>query len=162
MRENRPRHKNREADRQHNKKRSVGSGGVGRGTRRAKGQKVITEPKYNYIIGIGNTSDWEAGRGSLYYIEGRDGKKYLPLFTTPEKVQGFIEANFNQPMAHMSMLESVGLSHARPLTKGRVIIMPVDDKGVARAALIMDADYLVRDPRPGRHQEVMRLPKEDA
>ncbi len=123
---------------------------------------MTTETKYNYIIGIWNTSDWYEGRGSLLYIEGRDGKKYLPLFTTREKVEGFIEANFNQPMAQMSMLESVGLSHARPLTEGRFIIMPVDEKGVARAALIMDADFLLRDPRPGNQQEILRLPKEAA
>ena len=123
---------------------------------------MATETKYHYIIGTGNTNDWDEGRGSLYYMESRDGKKYLPLFTTPEKVQRFIEANFNQPMAHMSMLESAGLSHARPLTEGRFIIMPVDEKGVERAALIMDADFLLRDPRPGNQQEILRLPKEAA
>jgi len=30
---------------------------------------------------------------------------------------------------------------------------------VARAALIADVDYLIRDPRPGDQQEILRVPK---
>ena len=39
-----------------------------------------------HLIGVGNSEDWAAGRGSLYYIEDNNGEKCLPVFTTPERV----------------------------------------------------------------------------
>ena len=57
------------------------------------------------------------------------------------------------------MLESVGVAHAQPLTEGRFVIMPLDTDGVAMAAATVDADYLVRDLRPGAQQEVLRFNK---
>jgi hypothetical protein len=38
-----------------------------------------------HLIGVGTSEDWAAGRGSLYYIEDKNGEKCLPLFTTPER-----------------------------------------------------------------------------
>ena len=43
--------------------------------------------------------------------------------------------------------------------EGRFVIMPLKTTGVAKAALIADVDYLIRDPRPGDQQEILRLPK---
>jgi hypothetical protein len=59
----------------------------------------------------------------------------------------------------MQMLESIGVSHAPPLTEGRFVIMPLGYEQVAEAALTIEADYLVRDIRPGPNQEIMRVPK---
>ncbi len=67
------------------------------------------------------------------------------------------EANFNAPEAHMAMLESLGAAYAEPLIEGRFIIMPLDPNGVAKVAASVDADYLVRDPRPGEQQEILRF-----
>src|SRR5215207_224491 len=36
--------------------------------KRRKPTKEVQEPSF-HIIGLGNEKDWEAGRGSLYYIE---------------------------------------------------------------------------------------------
>jgi hypothetical protein len=37
--------------------------------------------------------------GSLYLIEDRNGEIALPIFTTPEGVQSFVDANFGTPEA---------------------------------------------------------------
>ena len=113
-----------------------------------------------YIIGVGNSADWEAGRGSLYFIEDRNGERALPVFNTPELLEDFVRSNFDTPEAYIQMLEGLGANaeaHAPPVAAGRYIIMPVDNEGLALAASSIDADYLVRDPRPGVEQEVMRL-----
>jgi hypothetical protein len=114
---------------------------------------------YLHLIGVGNSEDWEAGRGSLYYIEDKNGEKCLPVFTTPERVASYVRANFGAPKAHMDMLESLPASHVGPLTEGRFLIMPLDTEGVAKAAAMIDADYLLRDPRRGKQQEILRLDK---
>ncbi len=112
---------------------------------------------YLYVIGVGGREDWEAGRGSMYWIEDRKGEKALPVFTTSERVERFVQANFSTPKAHMEMLESVGLPHAPALTAGRFMVMPLDNDGVARVAAMVGADYLIRDPRPGAEQEILRF-----
>ena len=118
--------------------------------------------EYVYIIGVGSSADWEAGRGSLYFIEDKNGERALPIFTTSEGVQSFAEANFGTPEAYMQMLESLGAnveSHAPPLAAGSYIFMPLKPDGLELAAATIDADYLVRDPRPGEEQEVLRFSK---
>ena len=127
-----------------------------RNRKRRKPTKKVQEPLL-YIIGLGNEKDWEAGRGSLYYIKDENGEKCVPVFTTVEGVQGYIVANFNLPEAHMDMMEGMPKSHIRPLTEGRFIIMPLPSEQVIRAAAMVGADYLMRDPRPGSEQEIMRL-----
>jgi hypothetical protein len=37
--------------------------------------------------------------------------------------------------------------------------MPLGAEGLARAAAMVEADYLVRDPRPGDQQDTLRVPK---
>ena len=118
---------------------------------RRRPPKRVEEPLF-YIIGLGREEDWEAGRGSLYYIDDSRGERCLPVFTTGEKVQEYMEANFGRPEAHMDMLESVPETHVGPLTEGRFIIMPLTSEPVLRAAAMVGADYLVRDMH-----DVMRL-----
>jgi hypothetical protein len=110
-----------------------------------------------HVIGLGNVEDWQAGKGSIYYIEDPNGEKAMPVFTTPEKVKQYVSANFDAPNAHMDMLESVPESHVEPLTEGRFIVMPLDAEGVAQAAAMVGAAYLIRDPRPGDQQQILRL-----
>src|SRR5215212_4330422 len=107
----------------------------------------------------GSEADWEAGRGSFYYIEDKNGEKCIPVFTSPERADRFAQANFNNPEAPLQMLESIGVVHAPALTSGRFIVMPLRAEGLARAAAMVEADYLVRDPRPGDQQDIMRVPK---
>jgi hypothetical protein len=54
------------------------------------------------------------------------------------------------------MLESAGLSSAA-LANGRFLLMPVKIETLAHAAAAVDAHYLIRDPRPGRTQAIIRL-----
>jgi hypothetical protein len=127
--------------------------------RKGKGRKPtkkIEEPSF-HIIGLGDQKDWEAGRGSIYYIEDKNGEKCVPVFTTAEGVQRYIAANFNLPEAHMDMMEGMPESHIQPLTEGRFIIMPLPAEQVIQAAGMTGADYLMRDPRPGSEQEIIRL-----
>ncbi|MDQ5827640.1 MAG: hypothetical protein M3441_26140 [Chloroflexota bacterium] len=114
---------------------------------------------YLHVIGMGSEADWEAGRGSFYFIEDKNGEKCIPVFTSPERADRFARANFDNPEAHMQMLESIGVIHAPALTSGRFIVMPLRAEGLARAAAKVEADYLVRDPRPGDQQDIMRVPK---
>ena len=46
-----------------------------------------------YVIGLGDQEDWEAGRGSLYWIEDPNGEHALPVFTTPEGASSYWKAN---------------------------------------------------------------------
>jgi hypothetical protein len=118
---------------------------------------MATEANW-HIIGLGTSEDWEAGRGSLYYIEDKNGETCVPVFTSVERVQEYIATNFGDPKAHMDMLESLPPSHTTPLTEGRFIFMPFDAaRRLLEAAAIVGADYLLRDPRPGSEQEIMRL-----
>ena len=114
---------------------------------------------YYYIIGVGAPDDWEADQGSIHYIEDKNGEKAMPVFTTGERADAYARAHLENAEAHMQMFESLPVSHIPPLTEGRFVIMPLKREGVAKAALIADADYLVRDPRPGDEQEILRLPK---
>jgi hypothetical protein len=116
------------------------------------------EERY-YLIGLGSTEDWQAGRGSLYFVERNNGEKWLVIFTTPEAAERHIRANFNQPTAHIEMLESLPATHAGPLTEGRFVVMEAGIYEVAERALEMGIDYLQRDIRPGSNQEVIRVPK---
>jgi|SRR5215207_2637862 len=113
-----------------------------------------------HIIGLGSSEDWQAGRGSIYYIKDKDGEIALPVFTTSERAEGHVRAYLEAPEAHMEMLESLGATaeiHAGPLTEGRFVVMPLDNQTLAKAAVAVRADYLVRDLRPGGEQEVLRL-----
>jgi hypothetical protein len=117
----------------------------------------MEESGYLCVIGVGSRENWEAGRGSFYYVEDRNGEKALPVFTTPERVESFTHANFDTPKAHMEMLESIGLSQAPDLTAGRFVVMSFDNAGIAEVAATVEADYLIRDPRPGTEQEILRF-----
>jgi hypothetical protein len=112
-----------------------------------------------HVIGMGSEADWGAGRGSFYYIEDKNGEKCIPVFTSAERADRFAQANFDNPGAHIQMLESIGVVHAPALTSGQFIVMPLRAEGLARAAAMVEADYLVRDPRPGDQQDIMRVPK---
>jgi len=79
------------------------------------------------------------------------------VFTTGERAEEFARANFESAEAHMQMFESLPVSHIPPLTEGRFMIMPLGIEHVAKAAAMADADYLIRDPRPGDQQEILRL-----
>ena len=67
-----------------------------------------------YVIGLGGLEDWDAGRGSLYWILDSRGKHALPVFTTPGKARDYWEANSGNtparcPGAALSALEAIGI-----------------------------------------------------
>jgi hypothetical protein len=118
---------------------------------------MAEQEEYQYILAMGSPADWEAGKGSLYYIEDKNGENGMPVFTTGERAREFERANFESAEAHMQMFESLPVSHIPPLTEGRFMVFPLGTEDVARAALMADVDYLIRDPRPGDKQEILRL-----
>ena len=52
-----------------------------------------------YVIGVGDAEDRQAERGSIYYIEDRNGEKALPVFPAPEGANQYRRANFDTPSA---------------------------------------------------------------
>jgi hypothetical protein len=114
---------------------------------------------YQYIIAVGTPDDWNAGRGSLYLIEDKNGEKAMPVFATGEQAIEFGRANLESAEAHMQVFESLPVSHIPPLTEGRFMVMPLEAEGLAMAALRAEVDYLIRNLRPGDQQEILRVPK---
>jgi hypothetical protein len=119
----------------------------------------MEEWEHLHVIGLGSAADWEAGRGAIYYITAANGEKALPVFRTAAGAESYGQANFNTTGAHMDLQESVPVSYADLLTKGSYIIMRLDAEKLAEVANMVGADYLVRDPRPGSEQEILRPPK---
>jgi hypothetical protein len=118
---------------------------------------MAEQEEYQYILAMGSPTDWDAGKGSLYYIEDKNGERAMPVFTTRQRAEDHARANFDTAEAHMQMFEGLPVSHIPPLTEGRFIIMPLQIEDVVRTALMADVDYLVRDLRPGHKQEMLRL-----
>jgi hypothetical protein len=112
-----------------------------------------------YAIGVGDAEDVKAERASLYYVEGEHGEKGLPVFTSREKLFGYVEDNFHTPEAHLSFLDRIDLKGVEPLTEGRFSAVTLDSMGVASVVASIEADYIIRDPRPGDQQEILRFPK---
>ena len=113
-----------------------------------------------YVIGLGGREDWEAGRGSLYWIEAPNGEHALLVFTTKEKALDHWGAN-SEVRDRLEMADSASLptTHQGPLLQNRITVMPLKVEGLALAAARVRADYLVRDPSgaTGTEQEILRL-----
>ena len=118
---------------------------------------MAEQEEYLHIIAVSTPADWNAGKGSLYYIEDKNGEIALPVFTTAERAEKFGRTNFESAEAHMQMFESLPVSHIPTLTEGRYMVMPLGIENVAKAAAMADADYLIRDIRVGDQQEILRL-----
>jgi hypothetical protein len=112
-----------------------------------------------YVIGIGSVADWEAGRGSLYWIEASNGEHALPVFTTRERAHEHWEAHLSETSARLQMVDSMPMTHQGPVLENQMTILPLRVEDLALAAEQVEADYLIRDPRPGSEQETLRLPK---
>lgn len=119
----------------------------------------MQQGEYLYVIGLGDAEDWKAGRGGFYYAEDGNGDHALPVFTTKEGAAGYATNNLRGPDAHLSMLESAGAVGAEALNEGRFVLMPLSPEGAVKAALALGVSYLIRDPRPGGNQEILRLQK---
>ena len=118
------------------------------------------EERCMYVIGVGDQEDWEAYRGSLYYIEDKYRLRALPVFTSGDRAGEYVRTILDTPEAHMGMMEGAPVTHVESLTAGRFTIMPVEwPEGMAEVAANNDMDYLVRDPRASRgaRQEIVPL-----
>lgn len=118
----------------------------------------MEDKEYLHVIGLGGLSDWMAdGGGAFYYIESKRGEVILPVWSSSYGVRKYISANFEQPKAHMELLESAGYAGARNVTAGRYMVMPYEWEDVLEVASQVGADMLLRDPRPGSMQEILPL-----
>jgi hypothetical protein len=52
-------------------------------------RRSMETEEHLHVIGMGSAADWEAGRGSFYYIEDKNGEKCIPVFTSPERADRF-------------------------------------------------------------------------
>jgi hypothetical protein len=109
-----------------------------------------------YVIGLGGREDWEAGRGSLYWIEAPNGEHALPVFTTPEGARSYWTAN-SGVRERLEMADTTPTTHQGTLLQNRITLMPLNERAMALAAKGVGADYLIRDPRPGAEQEILRI-----
>jgi hypothetical protein len=116
----------------------------------------MTDDVLHYVIGLGDREDWDAGRGSLYWIEAPNGEHALPVFTTPEGARSHWRAN-SGVRERIQMADTTPMTHQGPLLENRITLLHLDERGVALAAARVRADYLIRDPRPGAVQEILRL-----
>jgi hypothetical protein len=117
--------------------------------------------KVMHVIGLGDREDFEAGRGSVYWIKAPNGENALPVFTTPEKAHRYWKAN-SGVRDRLDMAENGGLptTHQGPLLQNRITILSLKVEGLALAADLVEADYLLKDPRPGAEQEILRLERD--
>jgi hypothetical protein len=81
---------------------------------------MADQEEYLYIIGVGAVADWEAGRGSLYYIEDKNGEKGMPVFTTSERAMNYARANLENAEAHMQTFEILAGGIPIPEALGRL------------------------------------------
>ena len=117
------------------------------------------EQEHLYIIAIGSEEDWRAGHRSAYCIEDGGGERALPVFTTLEGAERYINENFSNLDAYMQTFESAVKQRTVPLVAKRFTAMQLDTPRVAEIAVAVEADYLLRDPQPGPEQEVLRSEK---
>jgi hypothetical protein len=88
-----------------------------------------------------------------------NGEKAIPVFTSRERMKGYIRANLNDPKARMDMMEGGDSERARKLAEEGFGGGLMDVGRIAECAVEAEADWLMRDPRPGDEQEVLRVPK---
>lgn len=74
-----------------------------------------------YAIGLGDQEDWEAGRGSLYWIEDPNGEHALPVFTTPEGASSYWKANSGvRERLQMADTTTTPTTHQGPLLQNLI------------------------------------------
>jgi hypothetical protein len=56
-------------------------------------RRSMETEEHLHVIGMGSEADWDAGRGSFYYIEDKNGEKCIPVFTSPERADRFAQAS---------------------------------------------------------------------
>ncbi len=95
----------------------------------------------------------------LHYFVDTDDEKVIPVFTSHEHLEEYVRANLNTAEGHLDMMEGGDLTRARALSEGRFKGVLMDVSNIAELAVDMEADWLMRDPRPGEQQEVLRIPK---
>ena len=75
----------------------------------------------HYVIGLGGLEDWEAGRGSLYWILAPNGEHALPVFTTPEGASSYWKANSGvRERLQMADTTTTPTTHQGPLLQNLI------------------------------------------
>jgi hypothetical protein len=112
-----------------------------------------------YVIRVGDSADWQAGRGGLYYVLDDKGEKGVPVFSEPKRAERYVEAKVLDPDAHLEhKLGDAAPDYVRALAEGRLIIERLECAQVVQAAASVGAHYLIRDARPGQQEaETVRI-----
>jgi hypothetical protein len=117
-----------------------------------------------YVIGLGSREDWDAGRGSLYWIEDPNREHALPVFTTREKAERYWAAN-SDAGDRLDMAENAGLpvTHQGPLLQNRFVVMAMWPETLALAAEQVDAYYpdAASEARQQFSQDLADMPAEE-
>ena len=113
-----------------------------------------------WAIILGDSIEREDVDGlDLHYFVDTDDEKVIPVFTSPERLEEYVRTNLDTPEGHMDMMEGGDLTRARALSEGRFAGVLMDVNDIAELAVYIEADWLVRDLRPGEEQEAWRVPK---
>ena len=119
----------------------------------------FNKQEYYYVIGTGDPKE---GVESVawYYIEHDKGFDVIPLFSTPERAEGYIKGPLRHPLAYVGVLESIGISNPKVLESyqdDKYFVAPLDREGVAKLMVLLETTTIVLDAEVGKDNPTLSL-----
>jgi len=118
----------------------------------------FNKQKYYYVIGTGNPEDVESC--AWYYIEHNKGFNVIPLFSTPEKAERYINGPLQHPSAYMEVVEGISISNPKVLESyqdDQYFVAPLDMEGLAELMVQLKTTTIVLDAEVGKENPALRL-----
>ncbi len=112
--------------------------------------------EYYFVISVGDPNKG-LENVAFYYIEHNNGTKILPLFSSSEKAEKFIERSLTSPSAYMEAFESIGIENPKvleSLQRNMYLPVSVNKEGFATALALTETTAFALDPGPGETQVV--------
>jgi hypothetical protein len=119
----------------------------------------FNKQEYYYVIGTGDPKE-DVESVAWYYIEHDKGFDVIPLFSTPEKAERYIELPLQHPSAYVGVLESIGTSNPKVLESyqdDKYFVAPLDREGVAKLMVLLETTTIVLDAEVGKENPTLRL-----
>jgi len=119
----------------------------------------FNKQEYYYVIGTGDPKE-DVESMAWYYIEHDKGFDVIPLFSTPEKAERYIEGPLQHPSAYMGALESIGCSNPKVLESyqdDQYFVAPLDTERLAKLMVLLDTSTIVLDAEVGKDNPTLSL-----
>ena len=84
----------------------------------------------------------------------------IPLFSTPEKAERYINGPLQHPSAYMGVLEGIGISNPKVLESyqdDQYLVAPLDMEGLAKLMVGLETTTIVLDAEVGKVNPTVRL-----